>query len=71
MSKEDFFNGCFPSNWVELDITKESVSVIENKKDVATLLAELEDIKNTFEKLEDKKMILNNMLKLYRGEFAR
>ena len=45
MSKKEFFNGCFPADWVEVDTKteKEEVKQIQQRKDVATLLAELEE----------------------------
>ena len=66
--KRDFFNGCFPGNWVEAEVmtTKQE----QQRKDVATLLAELEEIKNSFEKIEEKKIRLQNLMKFYRGELA-
>lgn len=72
MSKKEFFNGCFPADWVEVDTKteKEEVKQIQQRKDVATLLAELEEIKNVFEKLEEKKLRLQNLMKFYRGELA-
>lgn len=73
MSKKDFFNGCFPANWVEIDTNaavQEEVKKEQQRKDVATLLAELEEIKNGFEKLEEKKLRLQNLMKFYRGELA-
>lgn len=72
MSKKDFFNGCFPANWVEVetkDKVREEVKTIQ-RKDVATLLAELEEIKNGFERLEEKKIRLQNLMNFYRGELA-
>ena len=72
MSKKDFFNGCFPANWVEVE-AKEIVreeDKIQHRKDVATLLAELEEIKNGFERLEEKKIRLQNLMMFYRGELA-
>ena len=56
MSKKEFFNGCFPADWVEVDTKteKEEVKQIQQRKDVATLLAELEEIKNDFENRSDE-----------------
>ena len=69
-NKRDFFNGCFPSNWVEVEPksekTKQQVEL--QRKDVATLLAELEDIKNAFERIEEKKIRLQNLMMFYRGD---
>lgn len=66
--KKDFFNGCFPGNWVEADIKQEKQE--QQRKDVATLLAELEEIKNGFERIQEKQIRLQNLMKFYRGELA-
>lgn len=67
-NRKDFFNGCFPANWVEVDIKDKEE--IHQRKDVATLLAELEEIKNGFEKIQEKQIRLQNLMKFYRGELA-
>ena len=67
-NKRDFFNGCFPGNWVEADIKQDKKE--QQRKDVATLLAELEEIKNGFERIQEKQIRLQNLMKFYRGELA-
>ncbi len=67
-NKKDFFNGCFPGNWVEVEVKEEAKE--QQRKDVATLLAELEEIKNGFEKLQEKQIRLQNLMNFYRGELA-
>ena len=70
-NKRDFFNGCFPGNWVEVEQKVEKSEQQTNsyqRKDVATLLAELEDIKNAFERIEEKKIRLQNLMMFYRGD---
>ena len=72
-NKRDFFNGCFPSNWVEVEVEpkvekSEQQTNSYQRKDVATLLAELEDIKNAFERIEEKKIRLQNLMMFYRGD---
>lgn len=69
-NKKDFFNGCFPARWVEVDSVAENKEQVIQRKDVATLLAELEEIKNAFERLEEKKIRLTNLMKFYQGELA-
>lgn len=71
-NKKDFFNGCFPGNWVEVDLKKEEIvqKQEQQRKDVATLLAELEEIKNGFEKLQEKQIRLQNLMQFYRGELT-
>lgn len=80
MNKHYFNSGCFPSDWLEIDLrdAKEAkeklatgIEVEDNKrKDLVTLLAELEEIKNAFEKLEEKKIRLQNLMMFYKGELA-
>ena len=69
-AKQDFFNGCLPGNWVEAETTEISEAekvVVSKRKDIAILLAELEEIKNTFERIEEKKIRLQNLMQFYRG----
>lgn len=69
--KRDFFNGCFSGNWVEVEEVKQEKTEYraeQQRKDVATLLAELEDIKNAFERIEEKKIRLQNLMMFYRGD---
>jgi len=80
INKRNFDNGCFPSNWLEIDLRdakapqEEQATRVEieetRHKDLVTLLAELEEIKNAFEKIEEKKTRLQNLMMFYRGELA-
>lgn len=72
-NRRDFFNGCLPGNWTEADVNttkKEEKREERQRKDLATLLAELEEIKNGFEKIQEKQIRLQNLMKFYRGELA-
>ena len=69
-NRRDFFNGCLPGNWTEAEVNKEEQKEERQPKDLATLLAELEEIKNGFEKIQEKQIRLQNLMKFYRGELA-
>ncbi len=71
-NRRDFFNGCLPGNWTEAEVSKSEIKEKEERqrKDLATLLAELEEIKNGFEKIQEKQIRLQNLMKFYRGELA-
>ncbi len=72
-NRRDFFNGCFPGNWTEAEVKqedKEEKRQVQQRKDLATLLAELEEIKNGFERIQEKQIRLQNLMKFYRGELA-
>ena len=71
---KDFKNGCFSPNWIEVkeaeEVQKAERKEEERKKDLATLLAELEEIKNNFNNIEEKQWRLTNLMKFYTREFA-
>ena len=69
-NRHDFFNGCLPGNWTEAEVNKKEQKEERQRKDLATLLAELEEIKNGFEKIQEKQIRLQNLMKFYRGELA-
>ena len=69
-NRRDFFNGCLPGNWTEAEVNKEEQKEERQRKDLATLLAELEEIKKGFEKIQEKQIRLQNLMKFYRGELA-
>ena len=79
MSKKDFQNKCFSPNWLEVDLEearKEQVireERLENRrrKDLNTLLRELEEIKQNIEKAAEKQHRLANLMGFYSGEFAQ
>lgn len=62
--KELFENNCLPLFWLEdEEKTEQPKAVI--RKDVQTLLAELEDIKNRIENLSAKEWHLANLMKFH------
>ena len=80
-TKEDFKNDCFSPNWLEVDLTKaknteDTVNKevrLESKrrKDLNTLLKELDEIKKNIEKAVEKQHRLANLAGFYTGEFAQ
>jgi predicted transcriptional regulator len=80
-AKEDFKNNCFSPNWLEVDLTeaanredtvnKEVRLESEQRKDLNTLLKELDEIKKNIEKAVEKQHRLANLVGFYTGEFAQ
>ena len=82
MSKKEFNNKCFSPNWIEIDLneTAENSDTTVNKevrlesnrrKDLKTLLKELDEIKQTIEKAAEKQHRLANLMGFYTGEIAQ
>ena len=78
-TKEDFNNGCFSPNWLEVDLSEAAVGT-ENKevrleskrrKDLKTLLKELDEIKENIERAVEKQHRLANLMGFYTGEIAQ
>ena len=64
MDNEEIFDrGCFSMGWTEV----QSSMTPKQKKDLATLLLELQDIKKDFERITEKKVRLDNLMKFYNG----
>ena len=79
-AKKEFLNGCFAPNWLEVDLTNTSVRTDSNKevsleskrrKDLDTLLKELDEIKQNIEKAAERQKRLANLMGFYTGELAQ
>ena len=80
-AKKDFKNNCFSPNWLEVDLSKaesrentvnkEVRPESERRKDLNTLLKELDEIKKNIEKAVEKQHRLANLVGFYTGEFAQ
>ena len=78
-TKKDYENRCFSPNWIEIDleeVAKQQTAReerLENnrRKDLKTLLKELDEIKQDIEKVAEKQHRLANLIGFYRGEFAQ
>ena len=78
-NKKDFQNNCFSPNWLEVDLTeartaqtsREERLESKRRKDLNTLLKELEEIKQNIEKPAEKQHRLPNLMGFYSGEFAQ
>ncbi|MCR5266199.1 MAG: hypothetical protein K6E29_06355 [Cyanobacteria bacterium RUI128] len=67
MKERDFDNGCFSAGWadeVEHNLTP------KQRKDLVTLLLELEDMKQEFNRIAAKKDRLTNLWKFYNGKLV-
>ena len=67
-------DGCFCANWVDVDLAETSElqqeSSVYRRKDLQTLLDELEEIKRNIEFVNEKKIVLENLMKFNLGELA-
>ena len=79
-AKKEFLNGCFSPNWLEVDLTNTGVRTDSNKearlesnrrKDLDTLLKELDEIKQNIEMAVEKQQRLANLMGFYTGKFAQ
>ena len=82
MSTKEFKNNCFSPNWLEVDLSEMEISTeasvnkeerLESKqrKDLKTLLKELDEIKKNIEKAVEKQHRLANLVGFYTGELAQ
>ncbi len=76
--EKEYKNKCFSPNWLEVDLSeveegqvaKEERLESKRRKDLNTLLKELDEIKQNIERAAEKQHRLANMMKFYTGEFA-
>ena len=65
MNRREFEKGGLPGNWTELEKQPEYRLSSNQRKDLDTLLKELDELKLEFSKLADKKLKLNALLRFY------
>ena len=71
MDNEKLFeNGCFPLYWLE-DEEEFKAPLPVQRKDLTTLLAELEDIKNRINDISAKEWYLAKSMKLHKEGLAK
>ncbi len=68
-NKELFENNCFPISWCEDE--EHFTPQVPARKDLTTLLAELEDIKNRIDELDAKEWHLAKLMKFHKEGFAK
>ena len=79
MSKKEFNNNCFSPDWLEVDlrdarehtVSKEVRLESKARKDLNTLLKELDEIKRNVENAVEKQRRLANLMGFYTSEFAQ
>ncbi len=79
IDKKEYKNNCFSPNWLEVDLTeseegqtvKEERLESKRRKDLNTLLKELDEIKQNIERAAEKQHRLANLMSYYTGEFAK
>jgi len=81
-TKKEFNNNCFSPNWLEIDLSnseESNVSTVnkevrlesKRRKDLKTLLKELDEIKENIERAVEKQHRLANLIGFYTGELAQ
>ena len=78
-TKKDFENKCFSPNWLEVDLDDVARRQViseerlegKRRKDLKTLLKELDEIKQNIERVAEKQHRLANLMGFYSGEFAQ
>lgn len=69
---EIFENNCFSMGWTEADNSSvNQQAYVHQRKDLPTLLAELEDIKNNIKEVEAREWHLAKLIKYHKENFAR
>lgn len=86
MNRKEYENRCFSPSWIDSDevirqasenrttegqTAKEDRLESKRRKDLNTLLKELEEIKHNIEKAAEKQHRLANLMSFYTGEFAK
>jgi len=80
MNRKEYNNKCFSPDWLEVDLAEKQTDRQLNKeerleskrrKDLNTLLKELDEIKQSIEKAAEKQRRLANLMSFYTGEFAK
>lgn len=77
-TKKDYQNNCFSPNWIDVGLseTEESVNMevrLESKrrKDLNTLLKELDEIKLNILKIAEKQQKLADLMRFYTEDYAQ
>ena len=75
MSKKEYDGKCFSPNWIEIDLDeteyqtkKEERLESRNRKNLKTLLKELDEIRQSIERAAEKQHRLANLLNFYNGK---
>lgn len=78
VNKMEYYNKCFAPNWIEIDleelestVNKEERLENQRRKDLNTLLKELQEIKQSIERAAEKQHRLTNLMGLYTGRLVQ
>lgn len=76
-TKRDYKNNCFSPDWLEVDLAEAKTQVnkeerleTQRRKDLNTLLRELDEIKQSIERAAEKQHRLANLMNFYTGELS-
>jgi hypothetical protein len=71
-NKRHYMDGCLCGNWIDVEVNEENLksSTQHNyqRKDLQTLLDELEEIKRNIERIAEKERILEDLLRIHQEE---
>lgn len=74
-NKRRYMDGCFCGDWVDVEVEnntqRQEIIAEQKRKDLNTLLEELEAIKQNLERIEEKQELLDGlMMRFYGGSTA-
>ena len=76
-TERDYHRNCFSPNWIEVSledvarqVAKEERLESRRRKDLNTLLRELDEIRQTIEKAAEKQHRLANLMRFYTEEYS-
>ena len=76
-TEHDYHNNCFSPNWIEVSLeeierqaVKEERLESKQRKDLDTLLKELDEIRQTIENAAEKQHRLANLMRFYTSEYT-
>ena len=78
-TKKDFENKCFSPNWIEIDLEEVAKQQVireerlesKRRKNLKTLLKELDEIRQNIEMAAEKQHRLANLMGFYSGELVQ
>ena len=78
-NKKNYEKKCFSPNWLEIDLEdvakrqteREDRLESKRRKDLKTLLKELDEIRQNIERVAEKQHRLANLMGFYSGDFAQ
>lgn len=77
-NKKEYQNNCFSPNWIEVNPGESEVAASmevrlesRRRKDLDTLLKELDEIRQNIDKIAEKQQKLVNLMRFYTEDYAQ